>query len=287
MPIIGDIELSAVVPTASPATLSSDSAVAPAVISTDVSPILPGTVPSGTALNATPLIATTSRQAPGRSSPSPPESSPGVSSVVTSLPANASVTPRSSSVPANADNEPAATSTPATASASVSATNARGLSQNKMTGTLALSIPGGPARALRLFPSNLSDGPALDQIAADLEVPSLGRARADSPDTLGPAVARALPNDVVSSPERLTGAGLDTTGIPAMSASDLARAWEAAGDWLADLAKAEAAEATELAARLAPVLAAAGVFLSWGTAYHSTRMIARERDDELTRLEIG
>jgi hypothetical protein len=68
--------------------------------------------------------------------------------------------------------------------------------------------------------------------------------------------------------------------MPALSASNLARAWEAAGDWLADLAKAEAAEASELAANLAPVVLAGGVFLSWGSIYHTTRTAARRREDE-------
>ncbi len=321
-PIIGNSELSALLATASPAASSSASVVALAVNSTEDSPILPETIPPQTALNATPVIGTTSTQAPVSSFPSLFESSAGASSVVTNLPSFASVGVLASSLSAHADNEAAVTSTPASASAPVSVTtpqNSRVRSlrlprpravlvtsvldnsevvsprssssvdavgaANEMPGELARSLPGGPARDPRLFPRNLSESPALDQTAATLQVPPLVCMPADAPVTPGPGIATTVPIDIGSASESLTVADSVTSNIPAMSSSDLARAWEAAGDWLADLAQIEAAEATEMAARLAPVVLAAGVFLSWGSIYHSTRRIARQRDDELTCLE--
>jgi hypothetical protein len=149
---------------------------------------------------------------------------------------------------------------------------------SEATPVLAVSLRGGPARDLPSFPRDLRRGPALNRTTV---VAPRDGVPADSPDPSGRVVATAVPSDLVASAERLTLADPDTTtGIPALSSSNLARAWEAAGDWLADLAKAEAAEAIELAANLAPVVLASGVFLSWGSIYHSSRSAARRRDDE-------
>jgi hypothetical protein len=78
-----------------------------------------------------------------------------------------------------------------------------------------------------------------------------------------------------------------TDGTPALSQAELARAWEAAGDWLADLAKIEAGEAAELARFLAPVLFAGGVGLAWGSIHHSTRTSVLNHEDELIIAEAG
>jgi hypothetical protein len=70
------------------------------------------------------------------------------------------------------------------------------------------------------------------------------------------------------------------------STADIARSWEVAGDWLADLVKIEAGEATELGRRLAPALFAAGICLAWGNYYHSSRTNPREQDEEITSSEL-
>jgi hypothetical protein len=153
--------------------------------------------------------------------------------------------------------------------------NSAGAAPDRTT-ELVQSFPGGPTLNLRLFPRDVSEGPALDRTAATSEFHPPGLVPADSLDSPGPAVATTVPIDFfMSSPDGSTAPGSVANIAPAMSPSDLARAWEAAGDWLADLTRIEAAEATELAARLAPVVLAAGVFLSWGSIYHSTRRVAR------------
>ena len=81
-------------------------------------------------------------------------------------------------------------------------------------------------------------------------------------------------------------AGIETTADPVVNRADLTRAWEAAGDWLAELVATEVGKAEELARSLAPILFAAGVSLSWGSIYHSTRPVARDRDDELNTVVV-
>lgn len=81
-----------------------------------------------------------------------------------------------------------------------------------------------------------------------------------------------------------------TTEPPAAEAAGLARAWESAGDWLEELAAVEAAEATELAHRLAPFALAAGLCVALGHHLQAARRGDREgraagvEDDALEAL---
>jgi hypothetical protein len=101
------------------------------------------------------------------------------------------------------------------------------------------------------------------------------------------AISIPVQIDVASSVAGPTIPGSVSDRTPALSRAELARAWEAAGDWLADLAKIEAGEAAELARSLAPILVAGGVGLAWGSIYHSTRTSGRKREDELLLAEAG
>jgi hypothetical protein len=102
-----------------------------------------------------------------------------------------------------------------------------------------------------------------------------------------PAISIPVRIDIASSVAGPTIPGSVTDGTLALGRAELARAWEAAGDWLADLAKIEAGEAAELARSLAPILVAGGVGLAWGSIHHSTRTSVREREDELLLAEAG
>jgi len=61
---------------------------------------------------------------------------------------------------------------------------------------------------------------------------------------------------------------------------NIVRAWEQAGDWLADLARIKVAEAAEMAQRLSTAFVAAGVLLAWGNHHYCSRAGATGRDEE-------
>ena len=65
-----------------------------------------------------------------------------------------------------------------------------------------------------------------------------------------------------------------------MDPAEIARGWDVAGDWLADLVTIEAEEEAELARQLAPVLFAAGVSSPGAPSIIPPGAIPRGRDEE-------
>jgi hypothetical protein len=128
---------------------------------------------------------------------------------------------------------------------------------------------------------------------ASSERASLSQATVDGSDPA--ALVQVDPQNLPATPATLPG---EASGAPAafeslastrpaeVSSLDIARSWEAAGDWLSDLVKIEAGEAAELARRLAPALFAAGICLAWGNALHTSRTPGRDEDDEFATATL-
>jgi hypothetical protein len=138
--------------------------------------------------------------------------------------------------------------------------------------------PGGLALDLHLGPLSLREGSAPDGASTNAGFAPVGRVPTDCPD--GPAVSTVVRGGLASAGDGSTIAGSPAKGDPAAGPADLARAWDAAGDWLADLVAIELGKAADRAQHLAPLFLAAGICVAWGNYSHSARSSHRERDEE-------
>jgi hypothetical protein len=124
----------------------------------------------------------------------------------------------------------------------------------------------------------LREGSAAARASTNTGSHPAGLVSSDSPN--GPAVSTTVRSGLAPDVDGSRIAGSPAKSDPAVSPADLARAWEAAGDWLADLVEIEAGKAADRAQHLAPLFLAAGICVAWGNYSHSARSIHREQDEE-------
>ena len=119
---------------------------------------------------------------------------------------------------------------------------------------------------------------APDRASTDAVSDPGGLIASDSPN--GNVVSTTFWSDLAPTGDGSPKTGSPAKGDPTVNPADVARAWEGAGDWLADLVETEAGAAADRADQLALLFLAAGICVAWGNYSHCTRSIDREPDEE-------